>query len=202
MLNQAQAQKLLEPYFTAIKEAIMAGFKYYHRRYADESHRHHARSRANLVNDHIVDFANRNLAKFPGVKHLSVFGRKLFQVHDEILLHFKKLDRRKLPSNYPTLFALDFMKQKQLELPGLPATLPRLIAGFVPSKDWARVEGVFITCPDGDKVAWYLDLTAMAEQLETIDLRKGDDDKLSVPRRRRVRARRPGDAGDIREANG
>jgi len=119
MLKQVQGEKLLEPYFTAIKEAIQAGFTYYHRRYADESHRHHARTRATLINDHIVDFANRNLARFPGVKHLSMFGRKLFQVDDQLLLHFKKLDRRRLPSNYPTLFALDFIKQKQLELPGL-----------------------------------------------------------------------------------
>jgi hypothetical protein len=202
MLNQVQAQKLLEPYMMAIKDAILAGFNYYHRRYGDESHAHQARSRANLVNDHIVDFANRNLAKFPGVKHLSVFGRKLFQVHDQMLLHFKKLNRQKLPSNYPTLFALDFSKQKQLELPGLPATLPRLIAGFVPSKDWSRVEGVYITCPDGNTVAWYLDLTATAQQLETIELTKGQNDKLIVPRRRRVRARGTGNAGDIREANG
>jgi hypothetical protein len=198
MLTQAQAQKLLEPYLQTIKDSILLGFNYYHRRYADESHRHQARSRANLVNDHIVDNAYQRLTRFSGVRPLSVFGRRLFQIHDQLLLHFKKLDRQKHSSNYPTLFAMDF--NKQLELPGLPATLPRLIAGFVPSRDWTRVEAVYITCPSGSRVAWFLDLTADTQQLETIELSKIKDERLRVPRKR-VRARGAGHARDAREAN-
>lgn len=199
MLTQAKAQELLGPYLPAIKEIILAGFNYYHRRYADECHKHQARSRANLVNDHIVAFANDKLSRMSGVRHLSVFGRKLFQIRDQLVLHFKKLDRRKIASNYPTLFALDF--NKQLELPGLPATLPRLIAGFVPSSDWTRIEAVYVTCPNGDKVGWFIDLTAATQQIETIELGK-ERNEQSRPSRKRVRARGARHAGDGREATG
>lgn len=182
-----------------IRETIVAGFTYYHRRYGDESHKHQARSRANLVNDHIVDFANEKLATTPGVETRSIYGRRLFEINGQVLLHFKKLDNRKLSSNYPTLFALDY--NKQLELPGIPPTLPRLIAGFVPSPDWSSLEGVYITCPQGNKVDWFIDLTAATQQLQPILLETTENEQLRVSRKR-VRAKSESLERDDRSAQG
>jgi|GEM_PF-1213258 len=199
MLTKAQAENYLQPYMVAIQETITTGFAYYYERYGDVCHKHQARSRANLVNDHIVDFAKSILTRLAGVKQFTIFGRHLFIIQDKLVLHFKKLDHRKISSNYPTLFALDY--NRQLELPGVPPTLPRLIAGFVPSKDWSRIEGIYITCPYGDTIAWDINVTSQ-HALETIPLQLTKDEQSTVPNRKRVRARGAAKTRDTRKAVG
>lgn len=146
---------LLQPYFKVLEQIIRDGFRYYFEAYASEIARHSKRTRATLINDHIVDCAKRLLP--PGlVRSMLLQQRNLFSFGDNFMVHFKKMDRKKLASNIPTLFSIEF--NKQLDLPGLPATLPRLVAGYVPKKDWSGVEDVFVTCPVGDEIEWFFDL--------------------------------------------
>jgi hypothetical protein len=187
MLDQNNAAKILAPYLSRIHEAILAGFR--HRQtYGEELTRHTPRTRASLVNDLIVDHARRRLAPL-GVRAFSIQNRIVFDIRGELLLQFKKLNGRTLAtSNYPTFFAQLFNQQQ--ELPGLPAELPRLIAGFVPSRDWTKSEGVHITMPMGDDLAWSFPLSG---NQTTIQFKPEEPKDVKKTKKRRFR--KPGDDG-------
>lgn len=154
--SEDDLREILKPIFPILEQIIRDGFRFYVDSYRDFAFKHSPRTRASTINDHIVDLAMQRLPAF-GIRSARLMQRSLFEFKGECLLHFKKLNRRKLTANYPTLFALDF--NKQLDLPGLPSTLPRLVAGYVPTPDWSGVESVYVTCPNGDDVEWFIDLS-------------------------------------------
>lgn len=148
----------LRPYFGTLWQAITRGFTRYHEDHRDNAYLHSPRTRASTINDYIVASANDLFSdRHPELVPLNAAGRKLFEVPNSALLHFKKLNSKKLSSNYPTLFALNF--NRQLDLPGLPAVLPRLIVGYEPTVDWTAIRDIYITCPDGENIAWHICLT-------------------------------------------
>lgn len=134
MLTQHSAERLLKPYLGPIHEAILTGFRSRPARYAEDLSKHTARTRACLTNDLIIDAAKRILGPL-GIGVFKVYSRILFIIPNVAIIHFKKLDVKMIARNYPTLFAIDWNRNGQLELPGIPATLPRMVAGFIPSKD-------------------------------------------------------------------
>jgi hypothetical protein len=172
----------LEPFFGSFLRGIREGFADYYREHGEESFKHTARSRASLVNDLIVDRIQRALAEdhpeiAAPIRKLS--GRRLFEITDDALLHVKKINHKLVASNYPTFFALCF-NEVQFELPGF-GPLPRLTLGFIPSKDWSRIEGVHITRPNGDTVEWSIPISE--ETLNVTELVLQNDGQ-SEPKRR------------------
>ena len=61
-------------------------------------------------------------------------------------------------SNYPTQQAL-FFNQQQLPLPGMPPDPIYLNAGYIPDIFWSQINGIYIACPQGDDVSWFIDLS-------------------------------------------
>lgn len=135
-----------------LRVSVMEGFRDYLAEYQHVSARHSGRTRANIIHDHITDHAGRRLSTFHFVTPILSCGRRLFDVHGELLLHFKRLDDRLLGRNYPTQLALDFSLQHHL--PGLLPSLPRLTVGYVPDRHWTAITGVFITCSKGRHLMW------------------------------------------------
>src|SRR5258708_1263335 len=111
MLNPKDAErldKLLQPLYGIIREAILGGFRYRIRRYSEELTNHTPRTRASLTNDLIVvEFMKRELKKF-GIRVFKMHNRILFDIQGQIILHFKKLNRALLSSNLQTEFAYAF----------------------------------------------------------------------------------------------
>jgi hypothetical protein len=194
MLNDSEAERLdkqLAPIYGIIREAILGGFRYRQKRYAEELPNHTARTRASLTNDLIVmDFMKRELKKF-GVRVLRIHNRILFDVKGQLILHFKKLNRALLSSNLQTEFAYAFTRQR--DLPGIPTRLPRIIAGYVPTPDWTGLEGVFVTWPNGNNVEWKRSLLEQAQKLT--DLLEETDEQQRRDRKKQRRFRRKGDGG-------
>ena len=92
------------------------------------------------------------------MRYLKVQNRRLFHFKDcDVLLQFKKLDEGHMSSNYLTPFALDFNSQE--ELPGIPPSAPRLIAGYIPKQDWTAIRDVILMCPNGMRPSWSFSLT-------------------------------------------
>jgi hypothetical protein len=189
MLNKSAAERLekvLGPLYGPIREAILKGFRYRQKRYAEELSNHTARTRASLINDLIVnEFLKLNLKQL-GVRPFKVQNRILFDIQGEMILHFKKLNRHLQSSNLQTEFAYAFTQQ--MELLGVPSSLPRLVAGYVPSGDFVNITDVCVTLPKGKKVEWSRSLLEQAEP--TINL---EDHKNENPQRRRRLKRRSND---------
>jgi hypothetical protein len=164
MLNKHEAEKLekfLRPFYGPIHEAILGGFRNRLTRYSEELLNHTARTRACLTNDLIVvEFIKKELKPL-GIRIIKRHGRILFDIQGQVLLHFKKLDRFLQSSNLQTEFAYAFIRQ--FDLPGIPSTLPRLIAGYIPSPDWTGILSVHITYPVGEEIVWSRSLTEKPE---------------------------------------
>jgi hypothetical protein len=76
-----------------------------------------------------------------------------------------------LTSNYPTELALGFDKQEELEeLPGIPPRLPRLTIGYVPSRDWTSILGIYVTCRVAEELKWYRDITDLGGEAAAIPM--------------------------------
>lgn len=188
MHDEASLRPIITPHFKTIEGVIRDGFDYYHSRYADECFQHTTRSRASLINDHIVQHALQRLVP-AGAHPVRLMQRRLFDFGGQFLLHFKKLNRQMMTSNYPTLFAMEF--NRQYDLPGLPATLPRLVAGYIPLPDWSGIESVCVTCPDGNDVAWSINLSSENATHTLLPLTANE---TAIPADRPARIKRANDA--------
>lgn len=156
MSSEKYLRAVLRPLYPILEQIVREGFRSYFVKYGHVAYTHSARTRASIINDEIVHLAKERLPDF-GVRATSKMQRNLFDLGGACILHFKKLDSNMISSNYPTLFSLCF--DRQMEFPGLPATLPRLKVGYIPTGDWTAIEAVFVTCPNGHGIDWFINLT-------------------------------------------
>jgi hypothetical protein len=195
MLNNLESErleKILRPIYGHIREAILGGFRYRQTRYSEELSNHTPRTRACLVNDLIVvEFMKRKLKEF-GIRVFKIHSRILFDIRGEVILHFKKLDGNLLSSNLQTEFAYAFTRQK--DLPGIPSTLPRLIAGYIPNRDWTAIDGVAVTLPRGTEILWSRSLLDQSSVIQLQKTLKPEILKNEAPQEKR-RIRRKGGGG-------
>jgi hypothetical protein len=198
MINDSEAarlEKLLGPIYAHIREAILEAFRYRQTRYAEELSTHTARTRASLLNDLIIfRFMQRKLREI-GIRVFKINNRILFDIRGELILHFKKLNGQLQSSNLQTEFAYAFTRQQ--ELPGIPTKLLRLVAGYVPSKDWTAITGVYVTLPKGNKVEWSRSLMDQADNITNLPNQKNE-----IPKRQRKLRRRGGDKSNPAEETG
>jgi hypothetical protein len=87
-------------------------------------------------------------------------GLVTINVRDQLLARFKKLDRDKRSHNIPTQQSLLF--KAQLDLPGIESSLTHLDVGYVLNELQTGLDGVYITCPYGKGIAWWIDLNDSA----------------------------------------
>ena len=174
---------MLKKYLTAIRKVIFKGFSDYPVNYGHVSFKHHPRSRATLIHDHIIDAAKETFSAFPEIHFIKGALRNLFDVEDKIVLQFKKLKRSLISSNYPTQLALAFQLQESITgLPGISPKLPRLTAGYVPSTDFTKIDGIYVTYAEGKKLKWFLDVTNEDDQVLPFQI--PDTTTQNVPKKR------------------
>src|SRR6516165_312494 len=186
MINASESNrldKLMTPIYGVLREVILKGFRYRQTRYSEELSNHTPRTRASLVNDLIImQFLRQRLEVF-GIRPFRVHGRVLFDFRGEAILHFKKLDRHLLSSNLQTEFAFAFTRQQ--ELPGIPSKLPRLIAGYIPSRDWTSIAEMHVTLPNGNKVEWSHSLLEEPQTLADLQEQQGNERRDRTEQRRK-----------------
>jgi hypothetical protein len=182
MLNSSQ-ENSIRPFFGQIREAILGGFTSRLKRYSGELINHTARTRACLINDLIVVEFMKNKLKDLGIRVFKRNGRVLFDIRGQVILHFKKLDEFLQSSNLQTEFAYGFVHQ--MDLPGIPSKLPRLIAGYIPSDDWTGIIAAHVTYPEGEKIVWSYPLIEQPQTLNNME-EQSDAEKT---RKRRFRGK-------------
>lgn len=148
-----------------LREAVESGFYEYITDYSRVSFKHHPRTRASIIHDHICDHAKCHLAGLGDVQYLPIGERNLFEVDGKMLINFKKLDEQLRSSNYPTQTAMNFVDQTELN--GIPASLPRITVGYVPKSDFTSISGVYAVKYGLEaEVEWELDIISTLDHGE------------------------------------
>ncbi len=144
------------------------------------------RTRANVVNDLMVKIARREFADVHGARFIDVNEKSfsMLLLDDKLLIRFKKFDDRRMPRNYPTQHAQEF--NLQMRLPEVPSAT-RVFCGYRLNPLETEILDVSITCTNGKRPAWYIDL----ERSEAAVVRLPESGPVNpTDRRPRVRVRR------------
>jgi len=160
LLMKSVAQSILEPYIEMLDIIIQTAFDRYHKQ--PDKHEHTPRSRASLIHDFMIINAESEFINYPGVSIHDSRGLVLFNFGDEIMLRFKKMDRRLRPANIPTQQALAFEEQGQLPLFQNYPPATHVTAGYVPNDAWTQIDQKIITCYKGNELEWVLPIEPSA----------------------------------------
>ena len=166
--SKSDAISILEPLYPDFLECIELGFKAYLTHYKSFSHLHKRRTKASIVNDHIIDFAKICFEDKNNIQIIEPKGLFLVEVEGKILVRFKKLNSDLQSCNFQTKQQIDF--KKQLHIPGIPPALPRLDAGYIPNKLWTDLDGMYITFPFGNQIPWNIPLGNKSQRPCTIPI--------------------------------
>jgi hypothetical protein len=175
--------------------AVVSGFNDYHAENAHTSHKHSRRTRANIIHDNIVNRAKQLEIPADQFRFIKGLPRNFFDIGQKILVQFKKLGRTLLSSNHASQLHLALQEfNKVICLPGIPDRLPLVTIGYVPSHDFTKIDGVFATYVQKNKLQWafQLDISEPNVQPLPLPLPLTPPDEQSQPQkiqRRRVTAR-------------
>jgi len=145
---KAEAEKLLAPYFETFCKCVEEAWNDYPAEYSAKVRViHTTRTKANIINDHMVYRAWKEFSERPGVRVIMQRGQ-VFVLIGKALIRFKKLGRDGRARNYPTKAATRF-SENQLPLVGLPDHAIRLNAGYVTNRLQTQIKKILIACPRG-----------------------------------------------------
>ncbi len=157
LLTSEEAEPILKPLLTRLAASIGHGWDAWITDYAGKHIILSARTRANIVFDETVAWAEREFINEPGVKCKRICNSFWMFIGDKIILRFKKFNRDSLPSNIQTKQQMLF--GAQLVFPTMePGTL--LNAGYILDDLQRAILHKKITCQLKDKVIWELKLGA------------------------------------------
>jgi hypothetical protein len=155
ILSKEEAANLLRPHFADFRSIEDGAWQKWMS--LTERHKLDNRARANIVHCFIVDMALEKFSKVKGTK--AVRGGNTFWLYigDHIKTRFKKLDRKKLYRNYPTLTQLKLALQGNI--PGiLPGTY--LTLGYLLDDLEQNIEQHLVTLQIGKRVIYEIDIDA------------------------------------------
>jgi hypothetical protein len=185
MLSKTQAELVLGSNLKQIRDCVVGAFQKYRSDYSANALVHTARSRASIIHDHMIASARATFANDKGVRIFSKRGLSLINVKDSLLLRFKKMDKEKRTRNILT--QQSFLFRAQLELPGIPAELTHLEAGYVLNDLQTALDGVYITCPNGKALEWFIDLSSLAgTNVAHLPQSGAPQNTSQAPRRKRI----------------
>lgn len=164
-MNAAQAQAIIGDAKEKLLGIVLSGFDDYIRGYGDKSHTHHARTRACLIHDLIVARAKELQCQMEGFVFVGRRPRNFFNLREQIIIQFKKLEPTLLAMNLQTTLALALQESPQISIPGIPPRLPLITVGYVPNQIFTAVDGVFITYVENQKLKWHIPLVGEMDAL-------------------------------------
>jgi hypothetical protein len=152
---------MLKPKLVRLWNSVYDANERYRKEYPDLTI-HRRATRAAIQNDLV--FA-RIIAEFDEVPDCKVvFDRKrnlrFFEIEEQILLWIKKVNKDRIPSNYPTDHAKDILNGQQLEM------FPKasiLVVGYLLDSEEDHVKRLSFAPPSQKKPEWYFDVARMAK---------------------------------------
>ncbi|MBI4825348.1 MAG: hypothetical protein HY807_02860 [Nitrospirae bacterium] len=168
MINSnLDAISFLNPYNAILYYCVMNSWTDYGKEYAHVRHIHTPTTRANIIHSHMIHHARNFFQDIEGVNF--IIRNKLFMVniHDTVLLRFKKLDENKISGNIKTQQTIDFLEQ---DLPSMPQHAKNLIVGYELNSLQTNISAITITCPkNSSEIEWYFDLD-IPSQAEIVNM--------------------------------
>ena len=160
LLSVEDAKVILDPHLQKLQECITGGWDAWHR---DYGHRHHvlcSRTRASIVYDEIRHLAEKKFTDCEGTRVIPKRGFFLLYIGDEIVLRFKKLDKRGLTRNLPTRQQRLFEAQRSIKgiLPGT-----YLNAGYQLDDLQQLIHRTMVSCQHQRSIQWTIELSEIGE---------------------------------------
>jgi hypothetical protein len=160
--GQEEAQADLAEHVAPIHRAISGALNEFLEKHSPLRHSYSLRSEASIIHDLMVIHLRKEFEDVPGVglhlkQHLFLLG-----INGKYVIRTKKLSKRLLTRNHVTQQVLDFLHQAQLEIPGIE-TPTNLNIGYQPNGAELGTAKIWMTCPNGGKVAWAWPLSDASE---------------------------------------
>jgi len=168
ILPKESAQTLLQPYFQILIQIIngaWAAWEQFGEIAPGLRSPLSASCRARFVYDHIVALAKVEFDTKKGVRLEEKRGFLLIHIDNLLTIRFKKFNSKLRSSNIQTrqqvLFAL------QMDMPGLPKST-RLVAGYKLDELAVAIEQIAVTCPNGNKLEYIIEVPDDASGADNI----------------------------------
>ncbi len=167
---KADVQKLLGPYCETISKCIEQAWNDYLTEYSDKVKAiHTSRTKANIINDHMVSRAHRELLGLQGVRPIKWRGGVCFLIENKVIMRFKKLVKQGLARNYATPNAKRFA-DNQLQMDGLPDHAIRVNAGYITNQLQTLIKRIVIACPRSLREVEYVFDISFEPQISELQL--------------------------------
>lgn len=161
-MTQDQAHERLKDHYQILCESVVDAYQRY-RKYPRRTI-HRRATRAGVVNDEIIAGVIESFHDIPNAYPVEIRRKNLrfLKVGDDVLLWFKKTDRRHRPSIYPTDHAVS------LEAGGQISMFPDctiLVVGYLLNRDETKVVRVSIAKPAGRRrlPEWCIDIEPISD---------------------------------------
>jgi hypothetical protein len=154
-----EAKKLLEPHISTLNEIFMTAWQKIGQIPSELSYPIGSRSRACVMYDYICYEAKHKFSEVAGVSVTDYPNFLVLNFNNLLLMRFKMLDEYLRASNIPTCQQKNYNDQnKQLELPNIPPSATRIIAGYQLDRAQISIKDVIITCPQGNDNIWHFSI--------------------------------------------
>ena len=169
ILDYDEAKLIYGPHAERIAEAIALAFSNFLRiiNISTETNgyiEYTRTAKATLLHDLIKNSITDAFRGVEGVRTGTwnrIFGLK---IGEDLFIRFKKFNADYSVAGIPTK---QFKKyERQLLIKGLPEEPTFLIAGYIPSRTWTHIEGIFIACRLGNNIQWVEELMGGASAVQ------------------------------------
>jgi hypothetical protein len=151
------------------------------------------RTKAGIIHDHIEKFVRTTFEGKEGIlvdNFKGVFGINL---HDELFIRFKKMDKEYSVRSFHTNQHSKYMKQFQIE--GFPDKPTFLFAGYIPDKTWSSIKGIYLACWIGNVLEWVDEFGKYSTEQTVITFDTENKDVFKeIERRIKLKRSKKGDA--------
>ncbi|MGZ8935573.1 MAG: hypothetical protein ACXW04_11815 [Methylobacter sp.] len=160
LISENDAIQALQPYLPTIGGCINLAWDDYQNYPESLKINHSSTTRANIVNDNMVQRCISSIVYGKLVKHFEWGRQHIFVFEKRISLRFKKLNQMLMPSNILTKQASSLNCQHSI--PGIEAAT-HLVAGYRLNNMETEIQDIHIVCPNNKRTYWELRLDGYIE---------------------------------------
>lgn len=170
------AEKELGPLFDDFRNSISAAALHFWVKYSEDAHVFTTVCRANMMRCLIADEVKKALDGLPGIKIIEGNQTTVICIGQNWILKIHKFDEEchTATNDNQTSLALNDNDLELVQLPGMPETATVVFLGYIEILGDRLHPEMRLSCPDGDKPAWIIDL-GEPPMLPTVEITGGGD---------------------------
>ncbi len=160
LLTLKEAEEKLQHFKRLLEECIQHGWDAWKEDYKHKHHLLRPRTRASIVFDEIVDYAEKLFAGMDGVTFRRMNNSFLLYIGNDIVIRFKKIKKDGRCSSIQT--HQQYLFKAQMELPWVEKGT-MLHAGYALDDLQLDITRKLVVCQFENRVLWTIDLTSKDE---------------------------------------